>query len=215
MSKLIADLTMSLDGFVAGPDQRLEEPLGTGGEALHEWAFAASAWREAHGREGGEANADSDLISALLARVGAGIMGRSMYSSGSGGWADDPKARGWWGENPPFHHPVFVLTSHARDPLELEGDTTFHFVTDGLQSAYDQAVAAAGGKDVQIHGGGSVVSQALRAGLLDELMVHIAPLLLGSGARLLDDVPAGKLETLETVKSPATGVTHIRYAIVR
>jgi dihydrofolate reductase len=215
MSKLIADLSISLDGFVAGPDQTLQDPLGSGGMQLHQWALAAMSWRAEHGLEGGEDNADSELIAALNARVGAGIMGRKMYSGGSGGWSDDPNARGWWGENPPFHHSVFVLTQHAREPLEMEGGTTFHFITDGVRSAYDQAMAAAGDKDVQIHGGGSVVSQYLRAGLLDELAVHVAPVLLGSGSRLLDDVPAGKLETLETVKSPATGVTYIRYAIVR
>jgi dihydrofolate reductase len=214
MRKLIADLSISLDGFVAGPDPSLEDPLGIGGEQLHEWAFAAMSWREAHGREGGEDNADSDLIAALNARVGAGIMGRKMYSGGSGGWEDDPNARGWWGDNPPFHHPVFVLTQHAREPLEMEGDTTFHFVTDGVQSAFEQAMAAAGDKDVQVHGGGSAVSQYLRAGLLDELAVHVAPVFLGSGSRLLDDVPAGKLERTNVMASPS-GVTYIQYAVVR
>jgi dihydrofolate reductase len=215
MSKLIADLSMSLDGFVAGPDPSMQDPLGIGGMQLHEWAFAAMSWQEIHGHEGGEDNADSHLIAALNARVGAGIMGRKMYSGGEGPWADDANGRGWWGENPPFHHPVFVLTQHTREPLEMEGDTTFHFITDGVQSAYDQAIAAAGDKDVQVHGGGSAVSQYLRAGLLDELTVHVAPVFLGSGSPLLDAVPAGKLETLETFKSPATGVTHTRYAIVR
>jgi dihydrofolate reductase len=214
MSKLIADLSVSLDGFVAGPDPSLEEPLGTGGEQLHEWAFAAMSWRAAHDLQGGEDNADSDLIAALTARVGAGIMGRKRYSGGTGGWEDDPRARGWWGDNPPFHHPVFVLTQHAREPLVMEGDTTFHFVTDGVQAAYDQAMAAAGDKDVQVHGGGCAVSQYLRAGLLDELTVHVAPLFLGSGSRLLDDVPAGRLETSSVVASPS-GVTHIHYQIAR
>jgi dihydrofolate reductase len=169
MSKVIADLSISLDGFVAGPNPSNEDPLGIGGEQLHEWAFAAFAWREQHGREGGEKNAESDMIAALTERVGAGIMGRKMYSGGSGPWEGDPNPRGWWGDNPPFHHHVYVLTSHAREPLEMEGGTTFHYVTDGIESALEQARAAAGDKDVQIHGGGSVVSQYLRAGLLDEL----------------------------------------------
>ena len=214
MSKLIADLSISLDGFVAGPDPSMQDPLGIGGMQLHEWAFAAMSWQSAHGHEGGEANADSDLIDSLHANVGAGIMGRKMFSGGAGPWEADGNARGWWGENPPFHHDVFVLTSHAREPLVMEGDTTFHFITDGVQTAYDRATAAAGGKDIQIHGGGSVVSQYLRAGLLDELTVHVAPVLLGSGSRLLDDVPAGRLELINTFASQ-TGVTHIQYAVIR
>ncbi len=214
MSKLIADLSISLDGFVAGPDPSMQDPLGIGGMQLHEWAFAAMSWQSAHGHEGGEKNADSDLIDSLHANVGAGIMGRKMYSGGSGPWADDANGRGWWGENPPFHHEVFVLTSHAREPLVMEGDTTFHFITDGVQAAYNQATAASGGKDIQIHGGGSAVSQYLRAGLLDELTVHVAPVFLGSGTRLLQDVPPGKLEQRSVVESPA-GVTHITYRVLR
>jgi dihydrofolate reductase len=214
MSTLIADLSISLDGFVAGPDQSQQDPLGIGGMQLHEWAFAAMAWQREHGHEGGEDNADSKLIAAVRARIGAGIMGRKMFSGGSGGWADDPNPRGWWGDEPPFHHDVFVLTSHAREPLVMEGGTTFHYVTDGIQAAYERALTAAGGKDVQVHGGGSVVSQALRAGLLDELVVHVAPILLGSGSRLLDDVSAGKLELLNTFASE-TGVTHLHYKVAR
>jgi dihydrofolate reductase len=214
MSKVIADLSISLDGFVAGPQPSQNDPLGIGGEQLHEWAFKAFAWQEAHGHAGGEKNADSDLIQSLRARIGAGIMGRKMYSGGSGGWEDDPNPRGWWGEDPPFHHDVYVLTHHEREPLEMDGGTTFHYVTDGVRSAYEQAVAAAGDKDVQVHGGGSAVSQLLREGLLDELTVHIAPVFLGSGARLLDDVPAGTLERLETFGSD-TGVVHVRYAVVK
>src|SRR3954447_8220615 len=214
MSKLIADLSMSLDGFVAGPDPSQQDPLGIGGMELHQWALKAMSWQQEHGHEGGEDNADSKLIAALRARIGAGIMGRKMYSGGSGGWEDDPNPRGWWGEDPPFHHDVYVLTHHQREPLEMDGGTTFHYVTDGVRSAYEQAVAAAGDKDVQVHGGGSAVSQLLREGLLDELPVHIAPVLLGSGARLLDDVPAGTLERLETFGSD-TGVVHVRYAVVK
>src|SRR5215467_7417443 len=144
---LILDITMSLDGFVAGPNQTLEDPLGAGGERLHEWAFAASAWREAHGLSGGETNADSDVVQEGLERTGATIMGRRMFSGGTGPgpWADDPNANGWWGDEPPFGHPVFVLTHHAREPLVL-GATTFTFVTDGIESAAEQAQSAAGGK---------------------------------------------------------------------
>src|SRR3954447_18278382 len=168
---VFADLTVSLEGFVAGPDPSLQEPLGVGGEQLHEWALAASAWRQAHGREGGEAGIDSDLINETISRTGAGIMGRKMYSGGSGGWENDPNPRGWWGDEPPFHHAVYVLTHHAREPLELTG-TTFHFV-DAFDAALQRARTDAGAKDVQIHGGGTAVQQALAAGALDELNVHI------------------------------------------
>ena len=210
MSKLIADLSISLDGFVAGPEPSQKDPLGIGGEQLHEWAFAAMAWRQEHGREGGEDNADSELIEALRARIGAGIMGRKMYSGGSGGWEDDPNPRGWWGDDPPFHHPVFVLTSHEREPLEMEGGTTFHYVTDGVQSAYDQA---RGRRRRQGRPGPrrrQRVSQFLRAGLLDELTVHVAPVLLGSGApparrRARRPARAARARSRPTPASPTSG----------
>src|SRR3954452_400303 len=150
MSKVIADLSISLDGFVAGPEPSQKDPLGIGGEQLHEWAFKAYAWQEAHGHAGGEKNADSDLIQSLRARIGATIMGRRMYSGGSGGWEDDPNPRGWWGDEPPFRHPVFVLTHHPREPLEMQGGTTLEFVTDGLEPALEQARAVAGGKNVHV-----------------------------------------------------------------
>src|SRR3954451_18449139 len=159
---IFADLSMSLEGFVAGPDPSDEHPLGIGGQQLHEWALAAQAWRAAHGYEGGEQSVDSELIGEMIARTGAGVMGRKMYSGGSGGWADDPNPRGWWGDEPPFHHPVFVLTHHPREPLALTG-MTFHFVTGGIDEALDRALEAAGGQDVQIHGGGQAVQQALAA----------------------------------------------------
>src|SRR3954451_2058593 len=193
MSKVIADLSISLDGFVAGPYAKQKDPLGIGGEQLHEWAFKAYAWQEAHGHAGGEKNADTDLIQSLRARIGAGIMGRKMYSGGSGGWEDDPNPRGWWGDDPPVHHPVFVLTHHEREPLEMEGGTPFHFVTGGIEEAISRARAAAGGKDVQIHGGGEAVQQAIAIGALDELNTHIAPVLLGSGYPLLGGT-TGRLE---------------------
>ncbi|HET6551810.1 MAG TPA: dihydrofolate reductase family protein [Solirubrobacter sp.] len=206
---IFTDITMSLDGFVAGPDPTQQEPLGAGGMQLHEWAIGATAWREAHGLEGGEVNVDSDWIAETIANVGAGIMGRKMYSGGAGGWDADPNPRGWWGDEPPFHHPVFVLTHHAREPLEMEGGTTFHFVTGGIDEALERARDAAQGKDVQVHGGGSAVQQALAAGALDVLQVHIAPVLLGTGTPLLGGT-AGTLERTRVVESP-TGTIHVRY----
>ena len=200
---------MSLDGFAAGPNQSLDAPLGEGGERLHEWALATSAWREAHGREGGERNADAEVIEKANAGIGAHIMGRRMFGGGEGPW--DESWRGWWGEDPPFHAPVYVLTHHPREPLEMEGGTTFHFVTDGIEAALEQAQAAAGDQDVHVAGGASAVRQYLAAGLLDELHLHIVPVLLGGGDRLLDGAGDPKLEPVEVVASP--GVTHVRYRV--
>ena len=211
MGEVIANISVSLDGYVAGPDQSLDDPLGVGGESLHEWAFAAQSWREAHGREGGEASADSEVIEEGIARTGATIMGRRMFSGGSGAWADDPNANGWWGEEPPFHHPVYVLTHHEREPLELTG-TTFTFVTGGIESALEQARAAAGEKDVVVAGGAQAVQQYLAAGHVAELDLHVAPVMLGAGERLLDNVGTDlKLEPVRVIGSPA--VTHLRYRV--
>jgi dihydrofolate reductase len=213
MPKLKVDVSMSLDGFVAGPNQTLEEPLGRGGEKLHEWAFAAQAWREAHGQEGGEQDVDSDVVAEGIAGVGATVMGRRMFSGGKGRWEDDPKADAWWGDDPPFHHPVFVLTHYEREPLKKEGGTTFTFVTDGIESALEQARAAAGEEDVAVAGGAEVVLQYLGAGLLDEIQLHVAPVLLGDGARLFDGPvpdPPYALERTRVIESP-TGVTHVTY----
>jgi dihydrofolate reductase len=214
MPKLTVDISMSLDGFVAGPNQTLEQPLGEDGEPLHEWAFAALKWREAHGLPGGEANADSDVIEEALASTGATIMGRRMFSGGEGPWEDDPNADAWWGDDPPFHHPVFVLTHHARKPVAKQGGTTFTFVTDGIEAALEQARAAAGDKNVAVAGGGSAVQQYLRAGLLDELQLHVAPVLLGDGVRLFENhLGPGQLglECTRVIQSPA--VTHLRYRV--
>jgi dihydrofolate reductase len=205
---VFADLTVSLEGFVAGPDPSLNDPLGVGGMQLHEWALTAMAWREAHGYEGGEAGVDSDVITETTSRTGAGIMGRKMFSGGSGPWEEDPNPRGWWGDEPPFHHTVFVLTSHPREPLEMEGGTTFVYVTEGFEAALAQAREAAGEKDVQIHGGATPVQQALAAGALEELQVHVAPVLLGTGTPLLAGT-TGKLERVRVLESP-TGTVHIR-----
>jgi dihydrofolate reductase len=208
---LVLEISMSLDGFVAGPNPSLEEPLGQNGERLHEWAFAASAWREAHGLTGGEANADSDVIEEQLRRTGATIMGRKMFSGGGGPWADDRNANGWWGDEPPFGHHVFVLTHHARDPLAL-ATTTFYFVADGIERALEQARAAAGDKDIVVAGGAQAAQQYLDAGLLDEMQVHVAPVLLGGGTRLFDGASAN-IELVRTIASPA--VTHLRYRVAR
>jgi dihydrofolate reductase len=208
MGQLIVDISMSLDGYVAGPEPTPEEPLGKGGEQLHEWVVALRSWREPHGLEGGEVNADSEVFAESFGRTGATIMGRRMFSGGEGAWADDPNANGWWGDEPPFHHPVYVLTHHEREPLELEG-TTFTFVTDGIESAFEQARAAAGEKDVLVAGGAEAIQQYLNAGLVDELQLHVAPVLLGGGRRLLDGLEPGTLQTTRVVESPS-GVAHLR-----
>ena len=210
MTQVTCDLTMSLDGYIAGPNQTLEEPLGRGGEGLHEWVFRLKAWREQHGLEGGETGADDDIVRETVASSAAHVMGRRMFSSGEGPWEDDPKADGWWGDDPPFRAPVFVLTHHARERVEKENGTSYTFVTDGLEAALEQARAAAGGKNVQLDGGASIIQQALRAGLLDELNIHVAPVLLGDGGvRLLDGLQPIELELTRVVESPF--VTHLRY----
>lgn len=208
MSKVTADISVSLDGFITGPDISSEEPLGRGGEQLHEWLIATKGWREPHGYEGGETGTDSDMMVRALANVGAIVMGRGMFG-GEGPWGDDPW-QGWWGDDPPFRAPVYVLTHHEREPL-VKGDTTFHFVTDGIDSALDRANAAAAGKDVSIAGGADVIQQAVRAGAVDELQLHVVPVFLGDGTRLLDDLPPAGLEPIEVVGSPR--VTHVRYRL--
>jgi dihydrofolate reductase len=216
MASVTVDISVSLDGFVAGPNRTLEDPLGEGGERLHEWAVGARAWREQHGLTGGEANVDSDVIAEAVAAAGATIMGRRMFSGGAGPWDTDPNAGGWWGDEPPFHHAVFILTHHAREPVSKEGGTTFTFVTDGIEAALEQARAAAGDKNVAVAGGASIVQQSLRAGLVDELQIHLVPVLLGDGVRLFEnDVgPTGvELECTRVVAGPT--VTHIRYRAVR
>jgi dihydrofolate reductase len=210
MSKIRCQITVSLDGYVAGPNQSLENPLGEGGMRLHEWAFATDAWQDQHGSSGGERSPDSEVIDEGVANVGAYVMGRNMFGGGPGSW--DEAWRGWWGEDPPFHTPVFVLTHHAREPLEMEGGTIFHFVTDGVSAAIDQARAAAGERDVSVAGGAATVQQVLAAGLLDELYLHIVPVLLGGGERLLDHAGDPRLEIVKTVGSPT--VTHVKYRVL-
>jgi len=210
MSKLKLNITMSIDGYVAGPDQAPEHPLGIGGEDLHEWLIPLKAFRESHGHEGGEVNASTPFAEDILGGAGASIMGRNMFGGGPGPW--DGSWRGWWGEDPAFHHPVFVLTHHPRESVELQGGTTFHFVTDGIESALERARAAAGEKGVSLAGGASVAQQYLAAGLLDEIVVSIVPNVLGGGARLFENLGDARLEQVESVAGP--GVTHIRYARV-
>ena len=215
MGKLTLDISMSLDGYIAGPNQTLEEPLGEGGEGLHEWVFGLKSWRERHGLAGGETNVDSEVVEESIRNTAATVMGRRMFSGGEGPWQDDPNADAWWGDDPPFHHPVFVLTHHAREPLTKQGGTTFTFVTDGIQAALEQARAAAGDRDVAVAGGADVAQQYLKAGLLDELQLHLVPVLLGDGVRLLDLIGAPvRLERTRVIESP-TGVTHLRYGVVK
>lgn len=210
MSKVFCDLSMSLDGYVAGPNQTLEEPLGRGGEQLHEWAFRLKSFRETHGMSGGETGPDDDVAKEWIQSSGAVVMGRRMFSGGDGPWGRDPNADGWWGDDPPFHAPVFVLTQHPRETVVKEGGTSYTFVTEGIEAALEQARAAAEDKDVQLAGGGSVVQQYLRAGLLDELNVHLVPVLLGDGGvRLLDGLEPTELELTQVNESPY--VTHLRY----
>lgn len=203
------NITMSLDGFVAGPNQTLEQPLGEGGEELHEWIVGLESWRRQHGLEGGGANGDDELVRAAQERTGAFVMGRRMFSSGDGPWEDDPKANGWWGDDPPFRAPVFVVTHHAREPLTL-GATTFTFV-DGVEEAIRQARDAAADRDVQVSGGADVAQQAFDAGLLDELHIHVAPLLLGGGVRLFEHARPRPIELERVVGSPRA--THLVYAV--
>ena len=212
----VHNLSISLDGYAAGPSQTRAEPLGRGGEGLHGWLTALESWRSAHGLEGGVREGADDQWAAREragAGIGATIMGRNMFGPVRGPWPDQDW-RGWWGEDPPFHHPVFVLTHHARDPIPMKGGTTFHFVTEGIEAALERAVAAAHGKDVRLGGGASTVQQYLRAGLVDELHVAIAPALLGSGERLFEGLGADFERRYEITEF--TGGAHAAHArIVR
>ncbi|HEX3608429.1 MAG TPA: dihydrofolate reductase family protein [Solirubrobacterales bacterium] len=214
MARLRFQVSVSLDGFVAGPNPSEENPLGEGGMQLHQWAFKLAAWREPHGREGGEVNASTAVVEETLDNVGATVMGRNMFGGGPGPWGEPPWD-GWWGDDPPFHTPVFVLTHHAREPLEKEGGTTFTFVTEGIESALEQAEAAAGGKDVSLGGGADVAQQYLAAGLIDELDLNVVPVLLGEGTRLFENLDGADvgLEQVRAIEAP--GVTHLKYRVSR
>jgi len=212
MSRLRFRISMSLDGFVAGPSQSVDNPLGIGGMRLHEWVFPLRAWRSLHGLEGGEVNESAAVVEESLVNIGATVMGRNMFGGHPGPWDAGEPWNGWWGTDPPFHHPVFVLTHYPREPLELEGGTTFTFVTEGIEAALEQARRAAGGKDVALAGGASAARQYLAAGLVDEMEINLAPTLLGSGERLFDGVgdDLHGLELVRTVAAPK--VTHLKFA---
>ena len=211
MSKLRFKISMSLDGFVAGPSQSVDNPLGIGGMRLHEWVFSLASWRAMHGLEGGEVNESSRVVDESLVNIGATVMGRNMFGGHPGPWDAGKPWNGWWGVNPPFHHPVFVLTQYAREPLELEGGTTFIFVTEGIEAALEQARRAAGGQDVSLAGGANTAQQYLAAGLVDEMEINLVPVLLGSGERLFDGVgdDLHGLELVRTVAAPK--VTHLKF----
>jgi dihydrofolate reductase len=212
MTKLRLNITMSLDGYVAGPNQSGTHPLGEGGEQLHEWALATRTFHAMHGTEGGAMGPDDDIVAGMFRNIGATIMGRHMFGGGDGPWGENPWT-GWWGENPPFHMPVFVLTHHAREPLEMEGGTTFHFVIEGIQAALERARDAAQGKDLLLSGGANIAQQYLKAGVIDELDLHIVPVLLGGGARLFDNTDGRQAayECIRIINSPS--VSHYKYRL--
>jgi dihydrofolate reductase len=212
VARLRFKISMSLDGFVAGPSQSLDNPLGIGGMRLHEWVFPLRAWRARQGLPGGEVNESTRVVEESLANIGATVMGRHMFGGHPGPWDTKNPWKGWWGANPPFHHPVFVLIHHAREPLELEGGTTFTFVTGGIEAALDRARRAAGGRDVSLAGGAKAAQQYLEAGLVDEMELHLVPTLLGGGERLFDGIGDDRrgLELVRTVAAPK--VTHLKFA---
>ncbi|MEU9824651.1 dihydrofolate reductase family protein [Micromonospora chersina] len=209
MGEVSSQLSVSLDGYVAAPGQSRQDPLGRGGLRLHEWLFASESWRERHGLAGGERNVDAEVVDEITAGVGAYVMGRRMFGGGEGGW--DLDWTGWWGDDPPWRVPVFVLTHHPREPLVMRGGTEFHFVTDGIEAALARARAAAGDLDVAVAGGGGTVRQYLAAGLLDSLWLHVVPIVLGSGTPLFDGALDVALEPDKVVA--AHTVTHIRYRV--
>jgi dihydrofolate reductase len=211
MQKLRFRISMSLDGYTAGPRQSKKEPLGVGGENLHGWVTQLAAWRGQHGLEGGKVDQSTKVMEEETANIGATIMGRNMFGGHPGPWDDGRPWNGWWGDNPPFHHPVFVLTHHPRPPLALQGGTTFTFITDGIEAALERALSSAKGRDVALAGGADVANQYLAAGLVDEMEIHLVPLLLGAGERLFEGVTdLGKLRPVRTVAAP--NVTHLKFA---
>ena len=213
MSRLRCHISISLDGFVAGPNQSEENPLGVGGLLLHEWAFGLAAWRNAHRQEGGEANESTRVMEGTLENIGAGVMGRNMFGPVGGGDWGDGQWTGWWGDDPPYHNDVFILTHHPREPVQMEGGTTFYFVTEGIERALELAREAAGGRDVRLWGGAQAIQQYMAAGLLDDLELHVVPVLLGDGERLFDNLgdAAPHFEQVRAVGAP--GVTHLKYTL--
>jgi dihydrofolate reductase len=209
MSKLrVHTFSISLDGYGAGPRQTVAEPLGVGGESLHEWIFPTQTFHQIGRKPGGETGLDDQYVARGFEDIGAWIMGRNMFGPVRGPWPDE-SWRGWWGKNPPYHVPVFVLTHHARKPLQMEGGTVFHFITGGIHDALDQALAAAGGKDVRVGGGVSTIRQYLEAGLVDEMHLAISPVLLGSGEHLLGGLDLLALGYACSEHVPTAAATHI------
>ena len=212
MSLLRLRISISLDGFVAGPQQSVQNPLGIGGNRLHDWAFATATFRREHGLGGGDTGPSDDVAAASLENIGATIMGRNMFGGHPGDWDPVEPWNGWWGSNPPFHHSVFVITHHSREPLGMERGTSFHFITDGIESALEQARRAARGQDISLSGGADVARQYLKAGLVDEMWLHQVPTLLGAGERLFEGV-GDDLRGLKLVQTVATPqVTHLKFA---
>jgi dihydrofolate reductase len=212
LSRLRFNISISLDGFIAGPSQSPQNPLGIGGERLHDWVVPLAVWRSAHALDGGEVNDSSRVVQESIDGIGATIMGRNMFGGHPGPWSTAKPWNGWWGANPPFHHPVFVLTHHPRPPLKLEGGTTFTFITDGIESALKAAQHAAGSKNISLAGGANIARQYLNAGLIDEMELHLVPTLLGGGERLFDET-GDDLRGLKLCRTIATpNVTHFKYA---
>jgi dihydrofolate reductase len=208
MSKIkVKHFSISLDGFGAGLNQNLENPLGIRGMELHQWAFATKMFKTMIGASGGEEGIDNDVMSKTFENVGAVIMGRNMFGPIRGNWIDD-EWKGWWGENPPFHVPVFVLTHHEKKSLEMEGGTTFHFITDGIKSALDEAKKVAQGKDIVIGGGVSTIRQFIQAGYIDEIEISLAPVFLGSGENLFSGIDMPSLGYTKIVRTEGEGATH-------
>lgn len=212
VGKVKLQISISVDGFVAGPNQSREDPLGEGGEQLHQWIFKLASWRRTHGQQGGETNVSDAIFEEMVENVGAVVMGRNMFGGGPGPWGEEPW-QGWWGDEPPFHVPVFVLTHHPREPLEMRGGTTFTFVTDGIEPALEQARQAADGKDVSLGGGADVVQQYLRAGLVDEMLLNVVPVVLGSGTRLFENLQDAEIGLVQIQATEAPGVTHLQYRV--
>jgi dihydrofolate reductase len=215
MSRLRCHISISADGFVAGPDQSEENPIGVGGLRLHDWAISLAAWREAHDNDsqGGDVNESTRIIEETLENIGAGVMGRNMFGPIGGGDWGDGQWKGWWGENPSYHNDVFVVTHHPREPVEMEGGTTFHFVTEGIAQALERAKESADGRDVRLWGGAGVINQYMAAGLLDELELHVVPVLLGDGERLFDNLDGAEIQLEQVRAVEAPGVTHIKYQL--
>jgi dihydrofolate reductase len=213
MSKLrIQSFSISLDGYGAGPAQTLDEPLGKGGESLHEWMFTTKTFQQLYGEGEGTTGIDNDFAARGFENLGAWILGRNMFGPVRGDWPDE-SWKGWWGDNPPYHTPVFVLTHHPRAPQPMEGGTTFHFVTEGIEAAFQLARKAAGEGNISIQGGATTINQYLAAGLIDELRLRIVPITLGAGTRLFDGVPALNLK--QVASRSGDSFTHVTYRVVR